>query len=297
MASFSVTDAAFEGIRVTRESPRTVAIWALFYLAFSLVLMAVARFTLGPHYAELLAAIKPSAGPAESMRLLKLVAPFFNVAGPLALIFMSMLTAAIFRRVLRPDEARIGLRLGRDELRLLVMYLIMTLALTALLFVLILIYVIAASIPENAASGAISALVELAALVGAAFVLLRLSLAGPATLAEGRLAFASSWRITHGQTIRLMAAYALAFVLGLVVLFLVTFLLSALLEAVHLATGLSLETGAPRGVAGAVAGFLLQVVWSLLMTGQYLILLAPPAVAYLALSRGAAPGSVVDIET
>ena len=53
------------------------------------------------------------------------------------------------------------------------------------------------------------------ALVGAAiYVGVRLSLAGPATCAEGRLVVFESWTMTHGHFWRLLGAYVLAIFLA-----------------------------------------------------------------------------------
>jgi hypothetical protein len=48
MPAFSLTDAAFEGFRLTREKPRVVGAWALLYALMSVVTGVLMIFTIGP---------------------------------------------------------------------------------------------------------------------------------------------------------------------------------------------------------------------------------------------------------
>ncbi len=285
MAGFSVSDAALEGIRLTREKPRIVLLWGLYYIAFIVVMGVIAYLTLGPHMSDLLTRMSsPPKDPAAAERLIATVLPFLDIAGPVSLVFQAMFTAAIYRRVLRPDDGRAGLRLGMDELRQLAVIALFGLVLMGLLSILTMVDFITAGLPDNQLSVLFSALLRVAGLCAAVVLLVRLSLVGAASFAQHRLAILQGWRLSQGQVWRLLGAYLLATVLAVVVWFLMQFLLGLLFVVLHGATGLAPTGPQGGGPAAMIAFVVLEAFASLVATCAYVILLAPPAAAYAALA-------------
>ena len=107
--SFSATDAAFEGFRVVRRHPIVAVAWGLVYLA-----VYVAMFGLGADkWASLMAAgeaLEQSANPsmAEFQALGQTYAGALIWAAPIGLLVGAVLSAAVARSVLRPNESSWG---------------------------------------------------------------------------------------------------------------------------------------------------------------------------------------------
>ena len=284
MAGFSVIDAALEGIRLTREKPRVVLLWGLFYVGFVVVLGLIAYLTLGAHMSELVTSMqKPPTDPLAWQRLITTVAPFVNIAGPVGMVFQAMFTAAIYRRILRPEDPRAGLRLGLDELRLLAVFALLVLVLMAMVFAVQLVVLITAALPDNAVSVLVGALLMVGSWCAGVVVLVRLSLVGAASFASGRLAIVEGWRLTRDRFWPLFLTYLLATALSVVVLILMNSLLSAVFEVLFRVTGIAVG-GGPAGMA---AFLVLEAIAALIATCSYVILQSPPAAAYAALAAEA----------
>ena len=284
MAGFSVIDAALEGIRLTREKPRIVLLWGLYYVGFIIVLGLIAYATLGAHMSELVTSMqKPPSDPLAWQKLITTVAPFVNIAGPVGMVFQAMFTAAIYRRILRPEDPRMGLRLGMDELRLLAVFALLALVLMAMVFVVQLVVLVTAALPDTPVSVLFGALLMVGGWCAGVVALVRLSLVGAATFAMKRLAVVEGWRLTRHEFWRLFLTYVMATALSVVVLILMQFLLGVIFEVLFRVTGVSV--GAGGGPPAMVAFLVLEAVAALIATCAYVILQSPPAAAYAALAR------------
>ncbi len=192
MASFSPTDVAFEGFRLTRERPRAVIAWALCYLVFTFGLALVAELTLGPQWQTLIANFRavandPAAVEAASQKL----TPFVFGGLPLYFAFQAVFTCAVYRAVLRPQDARAGyLRLGWDEARMFALNLILSLLWGAVIFGVLMVTALAAETASTTAPSGMVLIGDVTTVLMISLgvtVLVRLSLAGPMTFAERRL--------------------------------------------------------------------------------------------------------------
>jgi len=198
---FSATDCAFEGFRLTRRAPVAVLLWAAAYAVFfSLMFLLV-----GPHFVTVLAVITEIQAQARSEpsleemeRLGQAYLAIVAWGAPLGLLFGSVISTAIARSVVRPDDSKFGyLRLGKDELRVLgaslIVSLIMFVVFMAGFAVITLVVAGAVAVP---ALWLAVVLVSLALVALMAWLSVRFSLVVPATLAEGRIAVKSAFAMS-----------------------------------------------------------------------------------------------------
>lgn len=266
--SVSVSETAFEGFRLMRRQPSAVLGWGLFYLAAGLVLGGL-----------VIAVVIGRVGSLENAdAALGAVWPALLVAGPALLLVFAVLSGAIYRSVLRPDERRLAyLRIGSAELRLCLVMIVTTMILglaTLLGFI-----VIAAFGQIPAPFGGIAAvLAGLALFAGIAWISVRLSLAGPMTLVRTDLPFGASWRLTKGRFWPLFGAYVIAWLCSIAVALAASVAMGALGGGMSAAAMMSGDFSlAPAAVAGLIVYVVLQVALSIV---QFALTAAPGAAAY-----------------
>ena len=208
---FSVTDAAFEGFRLTREHPRAVLMWAgllfLLHLATSALLVGMA----GPALNDFAAIDRANPDPEAMLAALEGIAPAAMLSGVISLAVYGVVFAAVTRAVLEPTRSAAGyLRLGRAEaLQFLVLLSLWLLSLAAF-FVLALIVG-----PFAAAVGPV--VVQLVA-VAVVFALWgRFLLAGPMAFDSRRFSLARAWAASKGRWRPMFSALLLAAALATVV--------------------------------------------------------------------------------
>jgi len=223
---FKVTEAAFEGFRLVRREPRTIAIWAVFSLVASVALMAA---MIAAGFGRVMGASTQGTMTPEALTGF-LAGEAIAIGG--AILIASIMGAGVYRAVLRPAESPLTrLRLGGDELRLILLSLIMGLVFTGLTIALVIpVVLLGVAIgvagfaghgggePNAGAMVGIVLVVLLGYLLvfaGLVFFAVRLSLAGVMTFAERRLRVFESWRLTKGRFWRLLGCYGLAVVLML----------------------------------------------------------------------------------
>jgi hypothetical protein len=218
---FKVTEAAFAGFRLIRREPRTVAIWAVFNLVAGVALTAA---MIASGFGRFMSGSQSGAMSAE------LMIGFFigeGVAIVGTILIASVMGAAVYRAILRPTEAPLTrLRVGGDELRLVLLSVIMCL----LFFVLTIVLIIPVAIlgvaiaagsgfSHGGTAGATAGVIlvtllgYLLVLIGLVYFSVRLSLAGVMTFAERRLRVFESWRLTKGRFWPLLGSYGLAVIL------------------------------------------------------------------------------------
>lgn len=289
MTAFSPTDAAFEGFRITRERPKAVLIWALFSLAVSVV-SALYLISIGEEARQLLEASANSEtpDPAAFAAMMQVMAPLM-IPG---ILVQCVMAGAVYRIILRPSEEGFGyLRLGMDEVRLV----LLTLIYVVIAAVLMVAVVLAAGI---IAVGAAALGRQVAIMVGVAaevfflgllfFIAVRLSLAPAITFAERRLAILDSWALTRGQFWKLFGAYALA-IAAIVVVALLTLVIFSAVTAISTGGDLAAAGRAFTPDASSVAAYFSPftvaylIVAAVLSALYYAVIIAPAAMIYLAL--------------
>ncbi len=295
MTPFPVVDVALEGFRLTRERPKTVLAWGAVLAAAQALTVALLAVT---GAGEGLAAFSragstPGADPAALAALLTSAAPGLLLTVAVSVLADTLVYAAMLRAVLRPGERRAAfLRVGPDELRLLLVVAGLTVLGVAATFVAVgalgmLILPLAAA-GGYAMSGA-TPLVMALAVAALSYPAVRLSLAPAATMAQARATPFGGWPLTRGAFWPLMAASIFAALLSAVVFVTAEVLVTCLWA---LGSGTDME-GAARalqpGVASPAAalepGSIAAVLAGGFASGFALVVAAAPgAAAYRVLS-------------
>ena len=294
--TFSATDCAFEGFRLTRRAPVAVLAWAAAYAVFFGALFLL----VGPHFVTILSLLTQMQGQTEpSIEDMQPLMQAYGVivawAAPLGLLFSAVISTAIARSVIRPEDRKFGyMRLGKDELRVLGASLIVALIMFAVTFVgFMAVGMVAAAATAVPALWLAVVLLCLAVVALAAWLSVRLSLVVPATFAEGRIAVKPAFAMTGKKVFWPLLGMA---VIAWVMAMLVGLLGSAVAAPLSLMVG-----GAERlvGMEGASVPSLLSalgpmlavslVVNAVMTAAQVVIMYAPFSAAYLHL-KGAPRG-------
>ena len=286
--SFSATDAAFEGFRVVRRHPIVALVWGLTYLLLYVVMLGFGA----DKWANLMAAgeaLEQSANPsiADFQALVPLYSSAFFLAAPLGIAIGTVLSAAVARSVLRPQESRWGyLRLGMDEVRVLVVTLATTLIVG--LSSAVAMTVVGAAIGVGAASGQPLLILPGVLLIFAAFALVvwlavKFSLAVPMTVDRRKVVILESFSATKGHFWPLLGMAVIAVIMSLIV----SILGMIIGAAADLVTGgvQSLSRYADMGLAQVLANawpalLLSSIVNAFLSALQLAVLYAPFSAAW-----------------
>jgi hypothetical protein len=263
MTEFSASDAALEGFHLLRRRWRVALGWAGFNLV-ALVMLVVLSVVLGLFAA---AAGGGQRGPVAAVAGL--------VVGLGGLFVQAIIAAGVFRLEIRPEEpAFLHLRLGRDELRLIGVWLI---TLTGAWVV----GWLAASLGHALGAGGIW--LDLLALVLGVYLGLRFSLAAPVSFMERRIDFPRSWRLTRGRTLALLGMSALSFCLIALVMGTVFVLLALIATGAAGLDGLAGLFGGVDALQRHPGLYVLEFAVEIILTPVLWVLgMAPLAAAYRA---------------
>jgi len=249
MARFSPTDAVFAGFRFARERPATLLVWAAFYLVVIAVALTAMADLGGGALASLgIAAQGTNPDPQQLVKLMDEAMPAVLFSGLLMVVFGAVLSTAILRVRMTPGPHPWGgLRLGGGELRLLGAKLMVI----ATAFVVeILISMVAVALQGVGVPGVATLIVGMLVLM--APLMVRLSLAGVVSQAEGRMNPNRSFQLTRPLFWRLVGAYVLLGAILLVILVLVTIIFTALTGAATVGGGGNMDQMAMALLQGRV---------------------------------------------
>jgi hypothetical protein len=207
MASIAVGAAVGEGFLLIRRQPAAVAIWALILIAFLAARAAVYL----PLYGVMISAVMEnvrsgSTAPPNVAALLPQIQQLQALGlllGLGQLVVSAILSCAVFRSVLHPEESRLGyLRFGAAELFLSVFYLALIIVMViGAVFLAIPLAIIAALLGQASAASAAAfgAIAIVLAIAGVVWLALRLSMVGPMLVEEGQIRLGEAWSLTRGH--------------------------------------------------------------------------------------------------
>ncbi len=299
-AGFSVTDAALTGFRIVWERPLAVVYWAGLQFAASLASTTFITLSAGQQFAKAAeASLQFSLDPTPMLARLEALAPTYAVLLIGVLVLQAVVSAAMNRAVLRPEESRFGyLRLAADELRQLGLFALILLfgALLYLGVVLVAGVIFALLGFAGGDTGLALAFLILIPLLVVVFVFaaVRFSLAPAMTFATRKIDLLGSWRLTRGRFWALLWTYLLAFVLDLVV-WALTLAIAMFATAILGGGFASLGQGVDADLSTLATAFTPASVLFMAITaiGSALrlpLMVTPPASVYRALTGGAAVG-------
>lgn len=283
--TFSPTDAAFEGFRLTRREPKMIVALALVYAVYTAVLLALIYYPLG-EIMRLASTMGTGEEPSQAqvMSMMNAYGQVVAISFLPTLFVNSIVQSAVMRAVFTPSDNRFSyLRLGKDELRVIAVNLLVTLALGAMAMfgfgvVGVLIGVAMAGYPLLVV---LATLLGLAVIAGLLWISVKLCLAVPMTFTEGHIVLAQSFHRTKGHFWPLVGMILLAVVLSLAVSFLGSIVTTPL---TMMTGGLTvLENSASISGVMIAALFVWVVLSAILTTAQLLIMYAPLGAAWNAL--------------
>jgi hypothetical protein len=268
VTAFSASDAALEGFQVLRRHWRVAIGWCLFSVV-GFVALLVAAFV-GIVVVTLAVSSREAASTAGGV----LGGLIFGLG---AVGVAVMVVAALYRLMLVPDAppAMFYLRISRDEARLFGLWIVLGAALACATSAGV--AVVGALGRFGWLAGALGALVSLALF---AWLMLRVSLAGPANLAEGRLGIVRSWRLSRGRVWAIAGAALIAgclFVLMFVVVWVVTFVIQAAIGGFHSLTPVDLSD--PQALAERPGAYAFALVVELALGPLFWVIAAAPFAA------------------
>ncbi len=280
------TDAALEGLRIMRRKPLAVLAWAAFSLVMLPILGLIAKIVLGDEGRTALAGRVGSADPRELLDLVTHLGGAMVLLIALALVLGAVLQAAIIRSVVEPANDRLAyLRLGREEVQLLIVSLITWAAALGVTVIPSGAVVLGAALLSGAAAGWFATLGALAVIGLSLWVAVRLSLLGPHAFSHHHIDVRAAWIQTHGQFFRLLAMFAMTIALTALVSVLGAMVSSVLGNLIS--GGVEPEAGGvvashPRLILFLLANMLLAPIF---LTLQTVILASAPAKAFVHLNQ------------
>ncbi|CAN5481636.1 hypothetical protein BH10PSE3_BH10PSE3_37120 [soil metagenome] len=280
MTTFSPVQAALEGLRMTRRKPLVVLAWAACYFAMVTALGMILAFAFGGTVRADLAQLPSNLRDWSDVRQwIDIVARRQGTLLPLialAVALQSVITVAIMRSVLHPQEYRLAyMRLGPAEARQFVVALVdgaVALVVTALpsaVLVLIGAGLISLGTVETNRWVEVIGAVAVAAL--SIWARVRLWLLSITTFAEGRLDLRRTWALTdhHFWHLTLMFIVVLLVTLSVWVI-----------QSIVAGLILGFSGGATNIVMLALSGLANLLLAPFFFTIQMVILTAAPARAY-----------------
>ncbi|MEW6392313.1 MAG: hypothetical protein AB1542_18125 [Pseudomonadota bacterium] len=280
------TDAALEGLRTMRRKPLAVLAWAAFSLVMLPILGLIAKIVLGDEGRTALAGRVGSADPRELLDLVTHLGGAMVLLIALALVLGAVLQAAIIRSVIEPNNDRLAyLRLGREEVQLLIVSLITWAAALGVTVIPSGAVVLGAALLSGAAAGWFATLGALAVIGLSMWVAVRLSLLGPHAFSHHHIDIRAAWIQTHGQFFRLLAMFGMTIVMSAIV--------SIIGAAVSGVLGNVMSGGidpADGGVVASHPGLILTLLANMLLapiflTLQTVIVVSAPAKAFAHLNQ------------
>jgi hypothetical protein len=269
--SFSATEAAFEGFRVTRHHPFAVLAWALVSLISLAAMYLMVAPILSPIAGEFQAVMASGGRLQPSLALQTQISYAALATVPVSMVAQAILMPAVYRAMTNTGRDRFAfLRLGRDELR----------TLGALVIITIVSLIVSqggellATLAMTSGVGGVALLIQVVAMVVGVFLSVRLVLVVPAAFVEGRIDLKAGWEATAGLFWSLLGMAIIAGFMACIVMLLIG------IVALPISIGVMSGGGATPASLVALGGLMLLM--ALAVALSMTILAAPFMTAYRA---------------
>jgi hypothetical protein len=246
MAAIAVTEAITEGFGLIRRRPGTVLVWGAARTLYSVFAFGFIAPLFISRFEDILTRARggmTTPPDLSSMMTLHSANLLLSVVGAFV---GAALSCAVFRAVLKPEEGRFAyLRLGAAEAFLFLLSFGVAILFIVAVFVIVIpltmVVVIAAVVHAAGAAVTVAVAGGIALFALLIFVLLRLSMAGPMMVEDGKFHLMDAWALTRGHVRDL-------FVIG-ISLVVILILIEVVLGAFALAIGLAFLSQAAGSLA------------------------------------------------
>lgn len=301
MAQISLSDTAFEGVRLIWRMPLAVLAWAAVMFVATALPMGLLFGTIAPAFVDLMRHSMDGSQPSPA-DMMNLQLRWMAVNGPLmvcSLVAKAILMCAVFRAVLRPEQSRFGyLQLGVTEVLVGLVYLCVAILIfmaSCAGMVVMLGFTIAAAFASKGAAVGIGLVLAVALGVMLVWLIARLALALPMTFDDGRFRMFEAWQLSKGHALQLFFVWLVAFAVVLVLELVVgsvfgVAIIGGIASHAH-AGSANLFDRPPAEWAGELAPWLVLagIALSLVAGAMVSIMYAPLAAAYRVLAPQAEP--------
>ena len=250
MAAIAVAEAATAGFGLIRRRPGAVLIWGAVRTLYSICAFGliaplfISRFEDIIRRASTGVTTPPDLSSMMALQSANLLLSFVG------LFLGAVLSCAVFRAVLKPEEGRLAyLRLGAAEAFLFMLSFGVAILFIVAVFVVVIPLTMVVVIAALVHAGGVAVMVAVAGGIALfallIFVLLRLSIAGPMMVEDGKFHLMDAWALTRGRVSDL-------FLIG-VLLVVILIVIEVVLGAFALAIGLAF-LGEAAGSLAAIQG-------------------------------------------
>lgn len=229
MAEFEITDAAMSGLRLITRRPKVLPYWIGFNVLVVALALAVFFALFGDFFRQLMEAISAGADEPPTALLLSLIPRIglmILVFLPFGLLTQAIRQGAATRAILWPDDDRYGyLRVGADELRLMLVIFVLGLIRAAVQIVFSIVAAVIVVVIVGASGGlgsgggqsvqALRPLIQLPMYAVMIFLFLKLCLAVPQTMDSKAINIFGSWSLTKGHTWRMFLSYLIVILISI----------------------------------------------------------------------------------
>jgi len=238
MNEIALDRTVWSGFRLTRKHPAAFGLWVLIDLLLGLGPTALIMALLGPNFFNILRNSVETDAKPDSGLMMGLVGKALSLNSITLLaswVLYAILYAAIFRAILRPEKNRFGyLRLGKEELLLIILIALFYVGFVALLAMAIFLVVLITSlvaIASQAVGLVVGFTLSLSCFCAVIWLAARLSMVMPMSVDHGKIQFKEAWALTRGHAKELVLLAVLLVVLGVAIAAVLFAVLSAAVGA------------------------------------------------------------------
>jgi hypothetical protein len=206
MNGFEIDQAIGAGFRVIRHGPAAFLAWGVIYFVLGFLPQVWMMSIILPEFTRLsqMTAAGTTVMPPQIFRTQMLMLQVEPVVWLGYLLTASLILGAVYRAVLFPEERRaFYVRIGKQELwlglTLLVLMILLGMGMAAGIIPVVIVGGLVAAAAHNSALVAFIPILFLFVFAAVIWLGLRLSMATPASFAEGRFRLYESWAMTRGH--------------------------------------------------------------------------------------------------